>query len=98
MNYYIVLVNGRVSVAIPQMDPAFPEVPIEKRFAPEFLSKCVVVDENNVPPTGYIYDVETGTFLPPPEPEETLPIKPPPGVPTFEDRLTAVENALLELI
>jgi len=68
---YIFLTNNIVHEIIPDLDPVFPGVPIEQRYSPDFLSRCVAVEDAEEPPAGYMYDPQTGTFSAPPEPEET---------------------------
>jgi len=45
-------------------------VPITERYSPDFLASCVVVEEENVPLIGYIY--EDGVFVEPPQTEPTI--------------------------
>ncbi len=66
---YVQLINNAVFNEIPEYDPALPGLPVTSRFAPDFLSQCVAMDESVETPVGYIYDPETGAFTAPPEPE-----------------------------
>lgn len=93
---YILLTDqNTVAEIIPDVDPVFPGVPIEDRYAPEFVERLLFVpDETEVRPN-WVYDPEGGTFSPPPEPEipETpeLPDPTEPPGPTLGERLEALE-------
>lgn len=66
---YILLDNNAVKEFIPDINHAFPEIPIEKRYPPAFVEKLVYVEDATDILAGYVYDPETETFSPPPEPE-----------------------------
>lgn len=70
---YVYIVDGKAYEIIPAINPAFPEIPIEERYSPDFLSNCVVVDEAVEVECNWLYDAETKTFSAPPEPIEELP-------------------------
>lgn len=88
MNYAHIRENT-VYELIPEFDPVFPGVPIEQRFAPDFLARCEPVD--GTIQVGYI-KTETG-FEAPPEPEPLPePVPEPelePASPTDLDKLRA---------
>lgn len=89
---FIYLTDNTVQEIIPETNPAFPGIPIEQRYSPEFLANCVVVDNNTEVQSGWIYDPETQTFSEPPEPEPVEPIDPPdrePPEPTEMERTRA---------
>ncbi|MEA4824911.1 MAG: hypothetical protein VB111_12495 [Clostridiaceae bacterium] len=65
---YIFCRNERVAQIIPELDPVFPGVPIEKRYAADFLSACIIVDDATEVQPGWVYDADTNAFAPPPEP------------------------------
>ena len=66
---YVYIVAGLVHEVIPAINPAFPGIPIEVRYSPEFLADCVAVDEAVEVECNWLYDAETGTFSAPPVPE-----------------------------
>ena len=58
---------------IPEIDPVFPDLPIEARYTREFLRQCVKVEDDADVQIGDIYDPETGTFSRPEPPHEDEP-------------------------
>lgn len=73
---YVYLNDSRAQELIPDIDPAFPDIPIEERYTPDFVEKCVHVPDDTAVPYGWMYDEETGTFhepkpAPPPESQYT---------------------------
>lgn len=73
-------------------DPVFPGVPVEKRYAPEFVQKLLHVPDETEVQENWLYDPEAETFAPPPEPpEEPLPEPDPPGS-TLPQRVEALEQ------
>lgn len=60
---YIYLVNNIVHEIIPEEHPDFPEIPITERYSEDFLSKCIIVEENVEVKQGWQY-VE-GSFVEP---------------------------------
>ena len=72
---------------IPEEHADFPGVHISERYAAEFLAQTVQSDVEI--PLGWLYDGESGTFSPPPDPEI------PAGLPEHELQLTP--DALAEL-
>lgn len=58
--------NGNaVGAIVDAIDPQFPNIPIENRFSPEFLSNCVQVEDDAEVNSGMVYDFETGEFSEP---------------------------------
>ncbi len=76
---YILLNNNTVAEIIPDEDPIFPGIPIEQRYAPDFVAKLLHVADDTAVKQNQVYDPETGTFSdppvpePPPEPPEPIP-------------------------
>lgn len=70
---YILLKNNIVSEFIPDIDPVFPGVPIEERYAAEFIAQMIHVDDGTEVGEGQIYDPETGMFTIQPQPEIIAP-------------------------
>lgn len=68
---YILLANNTVAEIIPDEDPSFPGIPIEQRYAPEFVAKLLYVADDTEVQQNQVYDPETGTFSDPPTPEPT---------------------------
>lgn len=63
---YIYLKENKARDIIPDRDEKFPSVPIENRYAPEYLEKCVYAPDDTDVKTGMIYDPEDGSFGYPP--------------------------------
>lgn len=100
---YILLTDKRtVAELIPDENPVFPGVPVERRYAPDFVQKLLHVPDETEVRQNWIYDPETKTFSPPPEPEPpepgTEPEPPEPGTepeppkPALEERVEALET------
>ena len=76
---YIRLYNNIVMEIIPAENPAFPGLPIEKRYSAAFLAKLKPVEDTVEVEQGWVYDPETDTYAQPPEPavepvqDETVP-------------------------
>ena len=64
--YYIYLKDNVAYEAIPEINPTFPDIPIEERYTAEFLSHCVQSDQDVA--QGWIY--ENGEFHAPAEEQE----------------------------
>ena len=77
---YILLNNNTVAEIIPDEDPIFPGIPIEARYAPDFVAKLLHVADDTDVKQNQVYDPETGTFSDPPVPE---PVKPPVPEPEY---------------
>lgn len=59
---YAYIIDKIVREVIPDIDKAFPSVPIEQRYPAEFIAKCVHVEDDADVREGMIYDPETGEF------------------------------------
>ena len=94
---YILLTDkNTVAEIIPDENPIFPGVPIEQRYAPDFVAKLLHFPDETEVAQNWVYDPETQTFAEPPKPEpspEPEP-EPEPGEPTLTERVTAIENAI----
>jgi hypothetical protein len=67
MKIYIYLNNlGEVREFIDEFNPAFPNIPIEDRYSPEFLDSCLIMEESEFEQRhivlGTYYDKETDSF------------------------------------
>lgn len=71
---YAYVINNTVRELIPDIDKAFPNVPIEQRYPADVLDKCVHVADDVDVRVGMIYDPDTGEFKEP----EVVPISPMP--------------------
>lgn len=87
---YILLEDNKVKEIIPDVDPAFPDIPVEQRYSAEFIENLLYVEDSVEVKQNYEYDPETGKFSEPPETIEPEP-EPNPAEPTD----TEVLNALL---
>ena len=64
---YVYITDNIVREVIPEVNPAFPEIPIGERYTAEFLTQCVVVIDETPVEQNWTYS--EGVFSPPPEPE-----------------------------
>ena len=71
---YAYVINNTVRELIPDIDKAFPSVPIEQRYPADVLDKCVHVADDADVRVGMIYDPDTGEF----KEREVVPISPMP--------------------
>lgn len=77
--YILLSESNYVAEFIPDEDPIFPGIPIEQRYAPDFVAKLLHVADDTAVKQNQVYDPETGTFSdppvpePPPEPSEPIP-------------------------
>ena len=71
---YAYVINNTVRELIPDIDKAFPSVPIEQRYPSDVLNKCVHVADDADVRVGMIYDPDTGEF----KEREVVPISPMP--------------------
>lgn len=62
---YVLLDNNQAKEIIPSENPAFPGVPIEKRYAPDFVSQLIPVEDDVEVKQGWVYDPESNTFSEP---------------------------------
>lgn len=63
--YILLTKKNTVAEIIPDEDPVFPGVPIEKRYAPDFIAKLLHFSDDTQVNQKWIYDTETQTFLNP---------------------------------
>lgn len=64
---YVYVTDGIVREIIPEINPAFPDIPIDERYTADFLDRCIVVSDDTEVEQNWI--CEDGGFTPPPEPE-----------------------------
>lgn len=62
---YILLRDNTVSEIIPDINPVFPGIPIEDRYAPDFIAQLIHIQDNTEVYQNDIYDPETGMFSAP---------------------------------
>lgn len=74
--YILLSASNTVAEIIPDEDPIFPGIPIEQRYAPEFVAKLLHVADDTAVKQNQVYDPETGTFSDPPVPEPPEPPEP----------------------
>lgn len=86
---YILLNNNTVAEIIPDENPIFPGIPIEQRYAPDFVAKLLHVADDTAVKQNQVYDPETGTFSDPPVPEPPEPGPAPEPIPEPEYISTA---------
>ena len=67
--YILLTDNNTVAEIIPDENPIFPGVPIEDRYAPDFVEKLLHVSDETEVEQNWVYDPETQTFAEPPKPE-----------------------------
>lgn len=67
--YILLTDNNTVAEIIPDENPVFPGVPIEQRYAPDFVEKLLHVSDETEVAQNWVYDPETQTFAEPPKPE-----------------------------
>lgn len=65
--YIFLTPEKTVAEIIPEIDPVFPGVPIEERYAPDFVQKLLRVPDSTEVQPNWVYDEETGAFSPPEE-------------------------------
>ena len=70
---YIYLSDNIVSEIIPEENPIFPGVPVEQRYAPDFVSKLKQVPDETPVEQNWVYDPDSDTFSAPPKPVEPEP-------------------------
>lgn len=63
--YILLTKKNTVAEIIPDEDPVFPGVPIEKRYAEDFISKLLHFPDDTQVNQKWIYDTENQTFLNP---------------------------------
>lgn len=75
--YILLSESNYVAEIIPDENPIFPGIPIEQRYAPDFVAKLLHVADDTAVKQNQVYDPETGTFSDPPVPEPLEPPEPP---------------------
>ena len=75
---YLKLNGNIVTEIIPDIDPVFPNVSIEERFPPEYVSELIHADDGAEIYCGMEYNSETGEFVfPESSPSEIIPVEEP---------------------
>lgn len=59
---YVRLDDGVVMEMIPDVDPAFPDVPIGERFSADFIAELMHVEDGTAVEVGMVYNSETDSF------------------------------------
>lgn len=99
---YVLLDESKVLGIIPGDDPVFPNVSIDQRYAPDFISRLLPVEDSVEVEQNWLYNAEERTFAPPPIEIGTVePDMPPeepgqPHQPTQGERIAALEDALAQ--
>lgn len=74
--YILLTKENTVAEIIPDENPVFPNVPIEKRYTSEFVSKLLHFPDDTVVEQNWIYHSDTKSFSAPvaltPEQEEQV--------------------------
>lgn len=60
--YILLDEKGAAQELIPDIDPVFPGVPIEERYAPDFVSRLIHVPDDTEVQQRWVYDRESGLF------------------------------------
>lgn len=105
MKYIYIGIENTVSEIIPEVNPAFPDIPIEQRYSAEFLSHTIRVDDSAAEgiTQGMRYNKETGEFyvpeveIPETREEDLTEIVPAGKKKTVSERLAEIETALCDL-
>lgn len=99
---YVLLKDNIAQEIIPECDPVFPGVPIEKRYSADFIAQLMPVEDNIAVEQNWVYDPDGKTFAPPEENAsddiEEEPYEEPPREPSIDERLAAVESAMLAMM
>ena len=70
--YVLLDEKGIAQELIPDRDPTFPEIPIEERYAPDFVSRLIHVPDDTEVQQRWVYDRNSGAFSPPKTEETTI--------------------------
>lgn len=63
---YIYLTDQNTAAEIiPEEHPAFPGVPVERRYSPDFAQRLLRVPDETAVDQNWTHDPETGVFSPP---------------------------------
>lgn len=94
---YILLTDeNTVSEIIPDENPIFPGVPIEQRYAPDFVAKLLHFPDETEVAQNWVYDPETETFSEPPKPEPEPEPEPEPDLESIKAERIAQSKTDLE--
>ena len=63
LKYVYINKDKTVGAVVPEFDPIFPEIPIDKRYSATFLEKCITVDESVEVRGGMGYNEIAGIFF-----------------------------------
>ena len=63
--YILLTSNNTVAEIIPDINPIFPGVPIQQRYAPDFIAKLIHVSDDTQVEQNWEYNKETGEFTVP---------------------------------
>lgn len=75
---YILLTDANtVAEIIPNENPIFPGVPVERRYAPDFVAKLTYVPDDTQVEQNWVYDSDSDSFYEP-EPESEPEVEPEP--------------------
>ena len=67
--YILLTEKSTVAEVIPDEDPIFPGIPIEERYAPDFVAKLLHFPDEIEVEQNWLYDAETQTFSAPARPK-----------------------------
>ncbi len=67
--YVLLSSQNIVAELIPDENPIFPGIPVEERYAPDFVARLKHVSDDTEVEQNWAYDPDTGTFAPPVPPE-----------------------------
>lgn len=99
---YVRLDGGVVMEIIPDIDPTFPDIPIEERYPADFIAELMHVENGTEVEIGMEYNADTNSFGYPvstavPDFPEDEPVEEMPGISQaeinldFEYRLSCIE-------
>lgn len=94
--YILLTENNTVAEIIPDENPIFPGVPIEDRYAPDFVEKLLHVSDETEVAQNWVYDPETQTFAEPPKPEPEPEPEPEPDLESIKAERIAQSKTDLE--
>ena len=63
--YILLTSEDTVAEIIPDINPIFPGVPIENRYAPDFIKKLIYISDDTEVEQNWIYDKEKNAFTNP---------------------------------
>lgn len=62
--YILLTAENTVSEMIPDENPVFPGIPVDERYAPEFVAQLLHIPDQTMVAQNWSYDPETGKFSP----------------------------------